>query len=117
MAIIYIKKKNVEMHRKFIFGAMACSFLFLLCYVMYHFTTQETKYCKEGIMRTLYFLLLFSHIVLAGVSLPFILVTFVRGFTGQIDKHVPLAKWVYPVWLYVAFTGPICYLMLYPCYK
>ena len=116
LALWYVKQKNIEKHRFFIFGAMTFSALFLLCYVLYHFTTVETKYCFEGPSRTLYFILLISHIVLAGLSLPFILLTFIRGYTNQVEKHKKMAVYVYPVWLYVAITGPLCYLMLYPCY-
>ena len=116
LALWYVKQKNIEKHRFFIFGAMTFSALFLLCYVLYHFTTVETKYCFEGPSRTLYFILLISHIVLAGFSLPFILLTFIQGYTNQVEKHKKMAVYVYPVWLYVAITGPLCYLMLYPCY-
>ena len=115
-ALWFVKQKNIRLHQVSIYGAMIFSALFLLCYVLYHFTTEETKYCFEGASRTLYFVLLVSHIVLAGLSLPFILITFIRGYTHEIEKHRKIAKYVYPVWLYVAITGPLCYLMLYPCY-
>jgi len=115
-AIYFIKRKEVENHRKAIYGALLFSGLFLLCYVLYHFTTEETTYCKEGTIRSVYFFLLISHIILAALSLPFILLTFSRGFTFQVEKHRSMAKWVFPIWLYVAVTGPICYLMLKPCY-
>ncbi|MBK9254501.1 MAG: DUF420 domain-containing protein [Saprospiraceae bacterium] len=115
-ALYFIKQKNIEAHRKSVFAAMIFSALFLLCYVLYHFTTVETTFCKDGIIRTFYFILLISHIVLAAVSFPFILLTFIRGYTFQVEKHRKMAKWVYPMWLYVAITGPICYLMLKPCY-
>jgi putative membrane protein len=117
LAFYYIKQGNVEVHRKFIYGAMTFSALFLFCYVLYHFTTEETKYCREGIIKTVYFILLVSHIFLAGLSLPFILLTFIRGYTNQVAAHRKMAKWVYPIWLYVAVTGPICYLMLKDCYS
>lgn len=116
LALYFIKQKNIKAHRNMIYCAMVFSGLFLLTYVAYHFTTPETSYCKEGMIRTVYFIILISHIVLAGMSLPFILLTFNRGFTYSIDKHKKLARWVYPVWLYVVFTGPIVYLMLKPCY-
>ncbi len=115
-ALYFIKIKNIEAHRKSIYVAMFFSFLFLMSYVAYHFTTEETKYCMEGTRRTVYFSFLLSHIVLAGVSLPFILFTFVRGFTDQIERHKKLARYVWPVWFYVAVSGPICYWMLRPCY-
>ncbi len=115
-ALIQIKKRNIEGHRKMIFAAMITSALFLLCYVLYHFTTAETLYCFEGFRRKVYFVFLISHIILAAVSLPFILLTFNRGFTRNDARHRKLAKWVFPVWLYVAISGPICYFMLKPCY-
>ena len=115
-ALVMIKRKNVVAHRRFIGAAMIASATFLLCYVAYHFTTEETKFGGEGAIWYAYITLLISHIVLAAVSLPFILQTWVYGFTNQIAKHRWLAKRVFPVWLYVAVTGPICYLMLRPYY-
>jgi len=115
-AFYFIKNKNIEAHRKSIYTAMGLSAMFLLSYVVYHFTTEETSYCFEGTSRSIYFFLLITHVVLAGVMLPFILLTFIRAYTGQIEKHKKMARWVFPFWLYVAITGPICYLMLRPCY-
>jgi len=115
-ALYFVLKKDIINHRRAIFSAMILSALFLTCYVLYHFTTVETIYCKEGGIRIVYYILLISHIILAGISLPFILFTFVRGFTFQVAKHKKMARWVYPIWLYVAVSGPICYLMLKPCY-
>ncbi len=116
MAGYFIKKKNITQHRNMIFGAMICSFFFLLTYVIYHFTTPETTYCGEGNIRYLYFFILITHIILAGLSLPFILLTFSRGISFTTVKHKKMARWVYPIWLYVVFTGPVVYLMLRPCY-
>ncbi len=115
-ALYFVKKKNITAHRNMIFGAMTCSGLFLLCYVLYHFTNDETSYCGEGAMRTFYFFILISHIILAALSLPFILLTFSRGISFTVDKHKKMARWVYPIWLYVMLTGPAVYLMLRPCY-
>lgn len=115
-ALIAVKQGKIAAHRNFIFAAMGLSVLFLLCYVAYHFTTVETRYGGEGPLRAVYFLLLITHIVLAGISLPFILFTFISGVTNRFAAHRRLAKWVYPMWLYVAVTGPICYLMLKPYY-
>lgn len=115
IAIYYIKRKNINMHRTFIYMSMILSFLFLLSYVMYHFTTEEVKYCHEGGIRYVYFFILITHIALAGLTFPFILFTFVRGYTGQVEAHRRMAKWVYPFWMYVALTGPIVYLMLKSC--
>ena len=116
VALYYIKQKNITAHKTAMYFAISMSVLFLLCYVLYHITTPETAFCKEGSIRYVYFFLLITHIVLAAVILPFILFTFVRAYTGQIDRHRKMAKWVFPFWLYVAATGPIIYLMLRPCY-
>ena len=116
LALYFIKNKNINAHRKAIYAALFFSMLFLLSYVTYHFTTSETLYCKEGPIRILYFFFLISHIVAAGGVFPFILFTFIRGYTGQVQRHRKMAKWVYPIWLYVAITGPIVYFMLKPCY-
>ncbi|MEM9918939.1 MAG: DUF420 domain-containing protein [Bacteroidota bacterium] len=116
MALYFIKQRNMEAHRRSIYAALGLSALFLLSYVVYHFTTEETRYCFEGTSRTIYFVLLITHIVLAGGILPFIFFTFIRAYTGQYARHRKMARWVYPLWLYVAITGPICYLMLRPCY-
>ena len=115
-ALVMIKRKNVVAHRRFISAAMIASASFLLCYVAYHFTNEETKFGGTGVIQKVYFTLLISHIVLAAVSLPFILQTWVYGFTNQITKHRKMAKWVFPMWLYVAVTGPVCYLLLRPYY-
>jgi putative membrane protein len=115
-ALYFIKNKQVENHRRAIYAAMACSGLFLLSYVVYHFTTPETSYKGEGVMRTVYFFFLITHVILAAVILPFILLTFTRAYTNQFERHKKMARWVFPLWLYVAVTGPICYLMLRPYY-
>ena len=116
IALYFIKNKQVAQHRKTIYAAMVTSALFLLSYVLYHFTTPETKYGGEGVMRSVYFLLLITHVILAAGVLPFILLTFNRAYTDQFERHKKMARWVFPLWLYVAITGPICYLMLMPYY-
>lgn len=116
LALYFIKRKDVKNHQRFIYVAMGLSVLFLMSYVAYHITTPETRFGGEGSIRGIYFFLLISHIILAALILPFILFTFIRGYTGQIEKHRKLAKWTYPLWLYVAITGPVLYLMLRPYY-
>ena len=130
VGLVFIKQKKMEQHKKAMFIALISSILFLLCYVLYHFTTDATVFGdtdhngilsvveKEAVagIRPFYLILLLSHILLAAFSLPFILITFIRAYTNQIAKHRRMAKWVFPIWLYVAITGPICYLMLIPYY-
>ncbi len=129
-ALIAVKQGRIALHRKFIFAAMGLSVLFLLSYVAYHFTATEVRYGdlnSDGALdaaeraavagtRPIYLVLLISHIVLAGISLPFILFTFIAGWTNRFAAHRKLARWVFPLWLYVAVTGPICYWMLRPYY-
>lgn len=130
VALYFIKQKKVEQHRNAIYVAIVLSVLFLLSYVTYHFTTPETlfgdsnhdgvvseleKAAVSGI-RPFYLVLLLSHIALAAGIFPFILFTFIRAYTNQIERHRKMARWVFPLWLYVAITGPICYFMLIPYY-
>jgi putative membrane protein len=129
-ALISVLMGRIALHRKFILAAMGLSVLFLLSYVAYHFTSSEVKYGDadlDGILsateraavaasRPTYLILLISHIVLAGISLPFILFTFIAGWTNRFAAHRKLARWVFPMWLYVAVTGPVCYWMLKPYY-
>jgi putative membrane protein len=116
IALVFIKKGDITNHKRAILAAMVFSALFLLSYVVYHFTTEETSFCQEGTIRYVYFFFLISHVILAAVSLPFILFTFIRGFTYQVALHKKMARWVWPIWFYVAITGPICYMLLKPCY-
>lgn len=111
-----IKKRNAHQHRFFMMVAIILSVLFLTSYVVYHFTMPETLFCKEGVVRIVYFVLLITHIILAAVILPFILFTFIRAFTAQFDRHVSMARWVFPLWLYVTISGPVLFLMLRSCY-
>jgi putative membrane protein len=115
-ALVFIKKGMANQHRKMMSTAMLTSIFFLLCYVVYHITTPETTYCGIGPIRYFYFFLLISHIILAAVILPFILFTFIRAYTNQFQRHKAMARWVFPLWLYVAITGPVLYWMLMPCY-
>ncbi len=121
---------RVLLHRKLMLTAMGLSVLFLLGYVAYHFTNMETLFGdanrdgelsldelrQVGTARPAYMVLLITHIVAAGVSLPLILLAFTAAWTNRFEAHRNLARWVFPLWLYVAITGPICYLMLRPYY-
>ena len=116
-ALYFIKNGQVENHRRAIYAAMICSGLFLISYVLYHITTPDTKFGGEGVLlRSVYFFILITHVILAAVILPFILLTFSRAYSNQFERHKKMARWVFPLWLYVAITGPIVYLMLKPYY-
>lgn len=116
ISVACIKLGKVKLHRATMVVAMLLSVLFLLSYVAYHITNDPTRYGGEGAARTVYFFLLITHIVAAAVSLPFILFTFISGWTNHFAVHRRLARWVFPVWLYVAVTGPVVYWMLKPYY-
>jgi putative membrane protein len=117
LAFYFIRyKKNVAAHQRLMTGAVILSGLFLILYVLYHITNAETSFCQQGSIRTIYFFLLITHIILAAIILPFILFTYIRAYTAQFARHKRLARWVWPIWLYVALTGPVIYLLLLPCY-
>lgn len=111
-ALVFVKKKDIKNHQRMIYLAMAFSAFFLLSYVAHHATAQPIKFQGEGAIRVIYLIILNTHILLAGVVFPFILFTFIRAYRGEIDKHRKLAKKTFPIWLYVAITGPLVYLML-----
>jgi putative membrane protein len=115
-ALVAVKNRNYLRHQRFMTTAVMLSVLFLLCYVAYHFTNEETKFGGEGTVRVIYFFLLITHIVAAAASFPLILLTYLAGWSDQRKRHRRLAKFTYPMWLYVAITGPVCYWMLRPYY-
>lgn len=115
-AVMAIKKGNKALHEKLIKVCIGCSVAFLVMYVAYHMTSIETTYGGEGIMRPIYFFILITHILLSIIIIPFVLVTFVRGISGSYQRHKKLARITYPMWMYVAITGVIVYLMISPYY-
>lgn len=114
--LLFVRRKMFLLHKRIMLSAVFCSVLFLVTYVMYHFTTVETSYGGIGPMKAFYYFILFTHITLAGLILPFILFAVYRGLTGEYDRHKKLTRWVWPVWFYVSVTGVIVYLMISPYY-
>ena len=115
-AVIVIKKGNRELHEKLMKFAIVCSILFLVMYVAYHMTSDSTPYGGEGVLRYIYFFILITHIILSIAIIPLVLITYVKALTKQFDKHRRIAKITFPIWLYVAITGVIVYLMISPYY-
>ncbi|CAG5077849.1 DUF420 domain-containing protein [Parvicella tangerina] len=115
-AILAIKKGNRKLHERLIKFALVCSSLFLVMYVAYHMTSDSTPYGGEGAMRYVYFFILISHIVLSVVIIPFVLVTYTRALLGKFNAHKKIARIAFPLWLYVAITGVVVYLMISPYY-
>ena len=116
LAVNAIKKGNRLLHERLMTAAIACSVVFLVMYVAYHMTAEATKFGGEGAIRYVYFFLLISHIILSISIIPLVLFTYVRALSEQFDKHKKLAKITFPLWLYVAVTGVIVYLMIAPYY-
>ncbi len=116
LALVSIKRGAVGWHRRWINIAMGCSAVFLVSYVVYNLTQGDTHYGGEGWMRSVYFVVLITHIILAALVLPFVLKAWLLGQANRRTQHRRLVKWVFPIWLYVAISGPVCYLMLRPYY-
>ncbi|WP_026463108.1 DUF420 domain-containing protein [Adhaeribacter aquaticus] len=112
----YIKKGNVRFHRFSMVTAFVLSSFFLISYVTYHYQASPTSYGGEGIIKTIYYFILITHIVLAAVIVPFVLLSVYYGWTNQIVKHKRISNWTFPLWLYVAVTGVIVYFMIAPYY-
>ncbi len=116
LAVIQIKKGNKKTHERLMKTAIVFSLLFLALYIIYHMTSDSTKYGGEGILKYIYYFILLTHILLSIAVIPFVLITFVRGITGQFEKHKKIAKITFPLWLYVAISGVVVYLMISPYY-
>jgi len=130
LAVRAIKNGNRALHEKLMTSAIACSVVFLVMYVAYHMTAEATKFgdlnhdnivddfelAKIGVVRYIYFFLLITHIALSVVIIPLVLFTYVRALSEQFDRHKKLARITFPLWLYVAVTGVVVYLMIAPYY-
>ena len=115
-AVVAIKKGNRILHENLMKTAIGCSLAFLVMYIAYHMTTDSTSYGGEGVLRYVYFFILLSHILLSIAVIPLVLITYVRALAQRFDKHKKIAKITFPIWLYVAVTGVIVYLMIAPYY-
>lgn len=115
-AVIAIKKGKRLVHERLMTTAIVLSILFLVMYVIYHMTTESTKYGGDGALRLIYFVLLISHIVLSIAIIPLVLISYVRAFSARFDQHKKIAKIAFPLWLYVAVTGVLVYWMIAPYY-
>ena len=112
----FMKRGDIETHKKFMIATFVVSVVFLISYLTYHYHHGTTKFLGEGWIRPVYFTILISHTILAVSILPLAIITLRRGLQNSIDKHKQIARWTYPIWLYVSVTGVIVYLMLYHLY-
>jgi putative membrane protein len=115
-AVIAIKNRNRKLHENLMKYAIACSVAFLGMYVAYHMTSDSTKFGGEGAIKYLYYFILITHIILSIIIIPLVLTTYVKAWSEQFDKHKKIAKITFPIWLYVAVTGVVVYLMISPYY-
>jgi uncharacterized membrane protein YozB (DUF420 family) len=113
---LLIRRGRFESHRLCMLGALSTSTLFLVSYVIYHANVGSRPFPGIGAVRVVYFGILITHVVLAAAILPLALVTAARGLRAQYARHVQVARWTFPVWLYVSVTGVVIYLMLYRMY-
>ena len=113
---VLVRQKKYELHKKVMLGAIILSVGFLISYIAHHLLAGETKFGGEGWIRSFYFFILITHIILAGIILPFILYTSYQSLSGQFAKHKKIARITFPIWLYVSITGVLVYLMISPYY-
>ncbi|MFY8020109.1 MAG: DUF420 domain-containing protein [Bacteroidia bacterium] len=116
LSLYFIKKKNINAHKNINITAFFLSSLFLISYVLYHWLASDTHFPEDNPLRPVYLSILISHIILAAIVLPLVLMSFYRGLMLQVDLHKKLVRFAYPIWLYVTITGVIVYLMISPYY-
>lgn len=116
-ALWAVKAKRYVLHKQMMMTALLLSVLFLVSYIAHHLLAGDTKFGGEGAIRTIYYIILVTHIFLAAIILPFILFTAYRALTAEYATHKKLAKYTWPLWLYVAITGPVVYWMISPYYQ
>jgi len=108
-----IRARRIELHRRFMIAAFAASSLFLVCYVVYHAQVGSVRFTRHGFVRPLYFTILITHVTLAAAVLPLAIITLSRGLAARYQLHRRIARWTFPVWLYVSVTGVLVYVLLY----
>ncbi len=116
VSLNFIRRKNIDAHKKVNIITFCLSSLFLVSYILFHWLAGDTHYPETAPMRGLYFFILITHIILAAAVLPLILLSFYRGLQMQVEKHRKLVRFAFPIWLYVTITGVIVYLMISPYY-
>jgi uncharacterized membrane protein YozB (DUF420 family) len=110
---VFIRKKQIERHRDCMLAAFAASSLFLVSYLVYHAQVGSVRFTRQGVVRPVYFTILITHVVLAAAVLPLAIVTLSRGLKGRYTRHRAIARWTFPIWMYVSVTGVLVYVLLY----
>lgn len=115
-AFYFIMKKNITLHRNFIFAAFTTTALFLITYLTYHYIAPSTAFGGDGLIKSVYYFVLISHISLAPIVVVLALFSLVWGLTNKITKHKKIARWTMPIWLYVSLSGVLVYILISPYY-
>jgi len=115
-ALWAIKNNKRTLHERLMKTAIICSVLFLVMYVAYHMTSDSTKFGGEGAIKYVYYFILITHILLSIIVIPFVLITYVRAITKDFERHKKIARYTFPLWLYVAISGVVVYIMISPYY-
>ena len=110
---VLIRQRRIETHRKVMIAAFITSSIFLVCYLVYHAQVGSVRFTRQGFVRPLYFTVLVTHVTLAAAVLPLALVTLSRGLKARYARHRAIARWTFPIWLYVSVTGVLVYVLLY----
>ncbi len=113
IAYAHIRARRIEQHRRFMLAAFTTSSLFLVCYLVYHAQVGSVPFTRQGFVRPLYFTILITHVTLAATVVPLALVTLSRGLKARYPQHRRIARWTFPVWMYVSVTGVLVYVLLY----
>lgn len=112
----FIRKKNIRAHKICNLSAVGLSVLFLVCYLFFHFASDQAHYGGAGFIRSVYFFILITHIILSAVIVPLVLITLIRGLKGNYIRHKKIARYTWPLWLYVTLSGVLVYIMMAPYY-
>lgn len=117
LSLYFIRKKDIKTHKNLNILTFILSALFLVSYIIFHATGIKTSYGGVGAIRTVYYIILITHIILAAIVLPLVLFSFQKGLQMKVEEHRKLVRWTYPIWLYVTVSGVIVYLMISPYYS
>lgn len=109
----FIRARKIEQHRKVMIAAFTASSLFLVCYIVYHAQVGSVRFTRQGFVRPVYFTILVTHVTLAAAVLPLAIITLSRGLNARYAQHRRIARWTFPIWLYVSVTGVLVYILLY----
>lgn len=115
-ALFAIKKNNIKLHKRLMTLSIVLSVMFLLMYLLYHATTEETKFGGEGFIRYFYYFILLTHILLSIVVIPLVLRSYYYAYKGDFARHKKITKFAFPIWLYVSATGVLIYILISPFY-